>query len=159
MKTIITIVLLVISAGITSYLTPILLNIAGLPGALFMFPKKEKRSKSRFILGVPVSALGQSYVYLSYTAFIVSWTMNAASRADVVGFLVWPIAFLAVFVPLSSSVLHSEKEIEETGIVGVQSVALRITLVVALLGFFVFAFEPTLMDLAWGWVPFVGVTQ
>jgi hypothetical protein len=78
MKTIFTLGLLILYAVVANFLTVFVLNIAGLPGA-FLAGKPGFRSRSQFIIGSVVSALGQSFVYLAYTAFIVSWTMLAIS--------------------------------------------------------------------------------
>jgi len=83
MKTLFTIGVLIVLAIIANFAAVFVLNIAGLPGAL-LAGKLEKRSKGQFIYGSVISAIGQSFVYLAYTAFIVNWTMLAISIQGVV---------------------------------------------------------------------------
>lgn len=154
MKTVFCIVLLIVFGIIANFLSVFILNIVGLPGALLAgFP--GKRSKARFIFGSIVSALGQSYIYLAFTAFIVNWTMLAANREDVVGFLLYPFAFLAVLVPIWFALIRARVEAREQESANAQVEALHITLLVAFLGFFVFVFAPSVIRFAWGWLPYV----
>jgi hypothetical protein len=154
MKTVFSIVLLIVFGAIASFLSVFLLNIAGLPGAL-LAGTPGKRRKGLFILGSIVSALGQSYIYLAFTAFIVNWTMLAARRDDVVGFLVWPFAFFAVLIPIGLTLIRARAEAREQKSANAQVEALHLTVIVALLGFFVFAFAPIVMKAVWGWVLYV----
>lgn len=154
MKTVFSIVMLIIFGVIASFLSVFLLNIAGLPGAL-LAGKPGKRIKGRFIFGSIISALGQSYVYLAFIAFIVNWTMGAGKQSDVVGFLLWPFAFLAAFIPMWLTLIRARGEAREQGSASAQVEALPFTFTVALIGFFVFAFVPIVMRTAWRWVPYV----
>lgn len=154
MKTLFSIVMLIVYGGIATFLSLFLLNIAGLPGAL-LAGRPGKRSKGRFIFGSIISALGQSYVYLAYIAFIVNWTMLAARRNDVVGFLLWPFAFLVVLIPIWVTLIRARVEDQEQKSANPQVEALHLTVIVALIGFFVFAFVPMVMRVAWGWIPYI----
>ena len=152
MKTMFSIVMLIVFGVTANFLLVFLLNIAGLPGAL-LADKRGKSSKGRFIFGSIISALGQSYVYLAFIAFIVNWTMIAGKRNDIVGFLLWPFAFLAALIPIWLTLIRATGEARETGSASAQAEALPFTFIVALIGFFVFAFAPIVMRAAWGWVP------
>lgn len=155
MKTIFCIFLLIVFGMIAKYLSVFILNIAGLPGAL-LAGFSDKRSKGRFIFGSFVSAIGQSYVYLAFTAFIVNWTMLAANREDVTaGFLLYPFAFLTVVIPMWFTLTVARVEAKEQGRQNAQVVALHITFLVTFLGFFIFAFAPSVITFAWGWLPYV----
>jgi len=154
MKTIFSIVLLIVFGIIANFLSVFLLNIAGLPGA-WLAGTPGKRSKRRFIFGSIVSVIGQSYVYLTYTAFIVNWTKLAAGRDDVVGFLLWIFAFLAVIFPIWLTLIRARVESRKMDAASPQVEALHFTVITALLGFFVFAFVPIVINAAWGWVPYV----
>ena len=154
MKTLFTIGLLVVFGVISNFLVVFILNIAGLPGA-FLAGRPGQRSRWQFILGSTVSAIGQSYVYLAYTAFIVSWTAGAAGRDDVVAFIAWPVAFLAVFFPIWLNLGRARAEANVMQHANVQTDALHLTFLVSLLAFIVFALLPVTMQPAWGWIPFV----
>jgi hypothetical protein len=154
MKTILSIAMLIVFGLIAYFLTSFLLNIAGLPGA-FLAGKRGKSSKGRFIFGSIICALGQSYVYLAFIAFIVNSTIGAGRRNDVVGFLLWPFAFLAVFIPIVPTLGQATAEVRERGHVNAQTEALPFTFIVAFISFFVFAFVPIVMKTAWGWVPII----
>lgn len=154
-KTIFAIVLLGVFGLAAGFLSSIVPNIAGIPGAL-LAGMPGNRSEGRFRLGVTVAAMGQSYVYLAYTAFIVSWTRAGAGREDfALGFLLWPVAFGAVFVPMWRALIHARIEARELDFANPQVEALHYTLVSAVVGFFLFAFVPSVARAAWGWVPYV----
>ena len=105
MKTVFTVGLLIVFAILANFLTVFLLNLAGVPGALAA-GKPGKRSKTQFIAGSLVSALGQSLVYLGYVAFVVNWTRLAISIQGV-NVMVWPVAFLAVMVPIWTNLIRA----------------------------------------------------
>lgn len=154
MKTLFTIGVLVILGVVANFITVFVLNIAGLPGAL-LTGKPGKRSKAQFIFGSIISAIGQSFIYLAYTAFIVNWTMLAISLQGV-SFIAWPIAFLAVILPLWMNLIHARVEDQENEHTSPQAEALHITLILVLIGFFVFAFAPKVMKIIYSWIPYVG---
>lgn len=154
-KTLLSILLLLVFGAAASFLATFALNIVGLPGAL-LAGTPGVRSKQRFQLGAIVAAVGQSYVYLAFTAFIVNWTMRASHREDIVwGFLLWPVAFLTVVVPMWTNLIRGRVESREQEFANPQVEALHYTLLAALLAFFVFAFVPSTMNAGWGWVPYV----
>jgi hypothetical protein len=153
MKTIFTLGLLILFALVANFLAVFVLNIAGVPGAL-LAGKSGIRSKPQFILGSVVSAFGQSFVYLAFTAFIVNWTMLAISYQKV-SILVWPFAFLAVLLPLWFNLIRARLESRELGRANAQVEGLHITLLLTLLGFFLFVFFPSTMHGVYGWVPYV----
>jgi len=154
MKTLFAVVMLIVFGALASFLSVFILNIAGLPGAL-MAGTPGRRSKRRFVSGSIVSALGQSYVYLAFAAFIVNWTLLAARRSDVAGFLVWPFAFLAVLAPIWMNLIRARVEHTEYKHASAQLEALHLTVLVTLLGFLVFALMPSVMEAGWGWVPYM----
>ena len=146
MKTLFSIVVLIILGVIVNFFAVFILNFAGLPGAL-LAGKPGKRSKGQFIFGSIISAIGQSFVYLAYTTFVVNWTMLAISKQDV-SFIIWPIAFLAVVLPLWFNLIHARAEAKEDGyFTNAQIEALHITFLLTLVGFFVFAFIPKVMEI------------
>lgn len=154
MKTLFAAVILIVFGLVASFLFVIVLNIAGLPGAL-LAGFSDKRSKGRFILGSIVAAIGQSYVYLAFAAFVVNWTMLAAKREDIVGFLLWPVAFLAVFLPMLKNLGHARFEAREAKCTNAQVEALHLTMLVTPIGFLVFAVAPSVMRFGWGWLPYM----
>ena len=154
MKTLFTIGVLVVLGIVANFVTVFVLNIAGLPGALIV-GKPGKRSKGQFIFGSVISAIGQSFIYLAHTAFIVNWTMLAVSLQGV-SFIAWPIAFLAVILPLWMNLIHARVEDRENEHASPQVEALHITLILVLIGFFVFAFAPKVMEIIYNWVPYIG---
>ena len=158
MKTLFSIALLVVLGFIANFATVFILNIVGVPGALIAGSAGEKyinRSKFRYIIGSIISTLGQSYVYLAYTAFIVNWTLLAVSKQGV-NFIIWPIAFLAVIIPIWLASVRARAEGKEGGYINAQIEALPITLLISLVGFFVFAFAPRIMEIIYNWIPYIG---
>jgi hypothetical protein len=153
MKTVFTVGLLIVFAIVANFLMVFLLNLAGVPGALAA-GKPGRRSKTQFIAGSLVAALGQSLVYLGYVAFVVNWTQLAISNQGV-SVIVWPVAFLAAMVPIWTNLIRARLEAREASFANPQVEALHITTLVALLGFFVFAFVPNAIGPVYGWIPYV----
>ena len=153
MKTLFSITVLVILGIIVNFVAVFVLNFAGLPGAL-LAGKPGKRSKGQFIFGSIISAIGQSFVYLAYTAFIVNWTILATSKQGV-SFIIWPIAFLVVVLPLWLNLTHARVEAKEMQHASAQTEALHITFLLTLIGFFIFAFIPRIMEIIYNWVPYI----
>ena len=154
MKTLFTIVILVVCALVAGFVAAIALNLAGLPGAL-LAGKPGMRSVRRFRIGSVIAAIGQSYVYLAYVAGVVAWSSLAAARDDVVGFIVWPIAFVTAVGPIYMNLMRGTAEAKELPHGNPQVEALNLTLFAAIAGFLLFAFMPVAMKMLWGWVPFV----
>lgn len=154
MRTLFSIVIIVVAAVVANFLFVFVVNLAGMPGAL-LAGLPSKRSKRRFYFGSIVSALGQSYVYLAYASLVVGWTRLTARREDVVGFLLWPVAFIAVALPVHLNLMRARMEAKELDFATAQVEALHITYLVSLAGFFVLAFAPGVARTGWGWVPFV----
>ena len=155
MKTLFSIGVLLVLGIIANFVAVFILNVAGIPGALIA-GKPGKRSKGQFIFGSVISAIGQSYVYLAYTAFVVNWTMLATSKQSV-SFIIWPIAFLAVVLPLWINLIRAGVEAKENGyFTNAQIEALHITFLLTLISFFIFAFIPQVMEIIYIWVPYVG---
>lgn len=154
MKTVFCIGLLIVFGVVANFLAVFALNIVGLPGAL-LAGKPGERSKQRFIFGSLVAAVGQSYVYLAYVAFIVNWTRLAVARPDTVAWLLWPFAFLAAMLPVLICLLHGKSEAREQEFANPQVEALHITVIAAFVGFGLFKFLPVLAQLGWGWVPYI----
>jgi hypothetical protein len=107
------------------------------------------------VFGSVLAAVGQSYVYLAFTAFIVSWTKIAADRDDVSGLALWPVAFLVVVAPLWMTMIRTRVEAQELEHANPQVEALHLTMLIGLVGFVVFIFAPAVVRAGWGWVPYV----
>lgn len=153
-KALFSIALLTIWGVIANFVVVFILNAAGVPGALIA-GEPRKRSKGQFVFGSIISAIGQSYVYLAYTAFVVNWTILAISKQGV-SFIIWPIAFLAVILPLWINLIHARVEAKEMEHASPQTEALHITVLLTLIGFFIFAFIPRIMKIIYNWVPYIG---
>ncbi len=153
-QTLFSIVVLIILGAVANFIAVFVLNFAGLPGA-FIAGKPGKRSKGQFIFGSIISAVGQSYVYLAYTAFIVNWAMLAILKQGV-SFVIWPITFLAVVLPLWFNLIHARVESKEMEHASAQTEALHITVLLTLVGFFIFAFIPRVMEIIYNWLPYIG---
>lgn len=153
MKTLFSIGTLIVFGVVATFAAVFILNIAGLPGAL-LAGKPGIRSKRQFVFGSIVSAIGQSFVYLAYTAFIVNWTMMAISKQGV-SVIIWLVAFLVVILPLWINLIRARAETSEMSHGNPQTEALHITVILVLIGFFVFAFTPNVMRLIYGWVPYI----
>jgi hypothetical protein len=156
------IVILIISSAVAWRLSLTVLNIAGLPGALIAWGASDtisNKSQSvgralRFAAGVIVSALGQSYIYLAFVAVIVNVTRLAVHDHGAFGPVLWPVAFIAAFIPIyfctaagvgEAATGQSEWNPQVYGIFYSE--------VLAVIGFFVFTFFPNVIALGWPWLP------
>ena len=80
-----------------------------------------------------------------------------AIKQSAISFTIWPIAFLAVVLPLWINLTHAKVEAREDGyFTNAQIEALYITFLLTLIGFFVFAFNPKTMEIIYNWVPYIG---
>ena len=84
----------------------------------------------------------------------MNWTRLAVSIQGA-NVIVWPVAFLAVMVPIWKHLIRARLEAREANFANPQVEALHITTLIALLGFFVFAFVPNAILRIYGWVPYV----
>ncbi|MFO1495136.1 MAG: hypothetical protein U1F26_10815 [Lysobacterales bacterium] len=152
MNTIGVVFALLVAGVICTILSPIALNLAGLPGALAA-GRPGLRSKARFVTGSILSAVGQSYAYLAYEALVLGWVrMKIASGA--VAFVAWPIAFLACFIPIFVSMGAARSEASEAAYANPQAEAIHLTFFAAIAGFVAFAFWPSIVAIGWSWVPY-----
>jgi len=58
-------------------------------------------------------------------------------------------------VPIWTNLIHARLEAREASFANPQVEALHITTLIALLGFFVFAFVPKSIEPLYGWIPYV----
>jgi hypothetical protein len=157
MKTLLVIVPLIISSVVAWKVSLFVLNVAGLPGALIARGTSDKfesiAATLRFFVGVIISTVGQSYVYLAFVALIVNFTKSEVQGGGVFGPVLWPIAFIASFAPVF---LCTAAAIFEAGggAWNVQVAALCFTEVLAVIAFFLFVFFPSLITLGWLWIPY-----
>ena len=137
MATFTTIVLLVVFCILMSFAGFYLLNIAGLPGVLFA-GEPFIRSKAWLSIGVYISSIGQTYIYSSYTAFIVAWTTHRIHNKDTIEFLIWIFAFLVVFFPILKmrTVARVEDNMSGDTHIKPQIEALDYTIIAAVIVFF-----------------------
>jgi hypothetical protein len=145
MGPLLTIILLIVFGIVAFYLSTYILNIAGLPGALLA--KGSEKNDGLFLFGSFISAIGQSFIYLAYISFIVRYALESAN------FFVWIFAFLSAMGPIIQNTNIAEREAKEDGYyTNPQIKGLNISIVISLIAFFVFAFNPDFMESIYGWV-------
>jgi hypothetical protein len=128
------IIVLVVITGVAVYLSPIILNLAGLPGALIGRAPVMRTS------GVGVAVTGHLVVYAPYVLFIVTWTHSSIASGQVFAPIVWLFAFFASVAPISVCTGAARHEARETGIENTQVKAIQISYLAALGLFFFLAF-------------------
>ena len=72
-----------------------------------------------------------------------------------IGFVLWPIAFLAVASTLWVDVVFEVGARREEGTISVQGNALPFSTLVVTVGFILFGLFPGVATIAWPWVPLV----
>jgi hypothetical protein len=110
---------------------------------------------ARTILGITLSVLGQSYVYLAFVALVVTWTKYYIHQAGLSPIFVWPASFFAGVFPIYCCAAAADAEYSQGSGSGVQTTAVLIGQFVAAIGFFVFIFFPRVAALGWPWVPWL----
>jgi hypothetical protein len=157
METTFYIIFLIAMGVIVKFASLYVLNIAGLAGALIAGKPQKRVWTPRYFSGFVVATLCQSYVYLGYTAFVVNWTMLLVAHQGASPIIIWPVAFLAVMVPIGSRAMGAIKEAQLDGYVtNAQIDALSWTVFIVLFGFVFFVFAPSIMRAIYGWVPYIG---
>jgi hypothetical protein len=102
MRTLIAVVILIVIGFSGRWLWLTALNIASMPGALIglQFRRDHEVGSVRGILGIAVAVLGQSYVYLTFVALVVSLTKYHIHQNGVSPVFVWPASFFACVFPI-----------------------------------------------------------
>jgi hypothetical protein len=105
--------LLIVFGVIAKNLAPILLGFVGLPGRLIIDPDNpKKQNRAWHLLGILIITIAQSVLYFAYTAFIIGWTKSAEQKHPEQS-LLWPLAILAVFIPIAFAVREFSKNANE----------------------------------------------
>jgi hypothetical protein len=147
-------VLFLFGGTVVAALCTFLIGLAGAPGAL-LAPKDEDwhSGTSRVSnLALAVCVIGQSYIALAFCAFAISFT-NAvlADRPELIRWILWLVAFIVCIEPciygLNDAANKNEKK--------TQDVAIALTTLISIIGFWVLFAFPQLAKFAWRWVPYV----
>ena len=156
MSTIYTISLLIIFWIV---LTPILMFVFPFSGIIgeMIGGEPSKRSKLRLFLGIIVATISQTYFYLAYIVFIISWTKYRIIAENFSNYIIWIIAFLSTMLPIwigatNFKIHHKNKK---TGITNIIVEASYICGILSFISFFIFIYNPAIMKCFWSWVPFV----
>jgi hypothetical protein len=174
MRTLFSIIALVILGNIVKMILPFVLVILNFPGKWIAFPNTSgQSSKPGLMFGILVTVLLQSCVYLAYTAFVVNWTVLAMEKKGV-GFIVLFAALFAVLFPMAAvqrnvganmdaeersyrkrlNEFAQNKANERGEKLMMDAKSTWIVFLVTLVGFVVFAFFPRSMEMLYGWIPF-----
>ncbi|MFH0984426.1 MAG: hypothetical protein V1882_02695 [Candidatus Omnitrophota bacterium] len=95
------------------FIASFVLDALSVPGKLMITPDRSgKCGKARFVFGVAITALLQSYVYLIYVAFVSRWTMSALHDQGVQKVVLFAAIF-AVFFPVGSRLGEALKGLGE----------------------------------------------
>ena len=128
------------------------LRVAAAPGALLARPRIRVVSSGLRILGVLLSIGGQLYVALVFAAFILrSATHHLHGVSGWGRYLPWTVCFLVATAPPLIAMLDWGRQPERA----TQYTAARITWPLTVLGAGLFILHPSIMRLAWAWVPVV----
>ncbi len=182
MNTLFSVMILIVIGIIARFTIHIPFYLASFPNSIIVLLHSSNLGKAnvrrRFALGFIITFVLQSYYYLAYTALVVKWTQLAISEKGV-HFMIWAIAFLVVILPLwsftylkyreSEQLKHLVKECEpevlklaiddigyKSAMTGLSHQLTAMTFSLTLVGFFIFAFIPRVMEVLYNWVPYIG---
>jgi len=158
MKTFLTILFFVVLyAVISRFLGVLVLNFAGMPGALIARGATQ-RTEPRYIAGLVVSTIGQAYIYLAFMIYIINWTRTQVDPESYSKYVVWFFCALATVGAVQQIHMQASKKGKEnpTTPLNPQIQALFATEVLSFFGFFVFLFFPSLAEPLWSWVNWIG---
>ncbi len=149
-------ILLIIGGSFFSALYTFVLGIAGAPGAILTHATMRRQGTHLIpTWGLLLTLLGQVYASLAWVAAIVLFVRSSTAAHSGLGvWIVWFAAFLIAIGPASFALkeaasVHREKPQAFT----VQHGAAAFTELLTVIGFFVFAFAPNMIEIAWSWVP------
>ncbi len=143
-------------------MSPILLNLGGLPGGLIaMKSSTERRRDGIWYLGLMVAIVGQCFVAFAWASLIITFVRNSSAQSGFWGWILWIIGFFAA-VSLTAAgsratLVEERTDVEygEKAKFNVQHIAVPIAGIAEVIGFFVFVFVPSLMSLLYGWLPYI----
>jgi hypothetical protein len=105
--------LLIVFGIIAKFLSLIFLGYTTIPGKLVAYPDNpKKQTKIRQLIGLLIIIIIQSIFYLPYTFFILGWTKSAGQKHPE-QFLLWPLAILAIFIPIAFAIREFSKNSNE----------------------------------------------
>ena len=155
MKTIFSVGFLLILAIVVRFLVLFVLNLAGMPGALISGPRTDHLT-ARYMFGSLVATAFQSFVYLAYVAFVINWVLLGIQHQNLASLVMWPVAFIAVMVPIWWNYIAAITETREHRVSPNANIeGLGLSSVVAFVAFFVFIFFPVTFRAVYGWVPYI----
>lgn len=155
METFITILKLIGLMLANSFLSLIILNMAGLPGALLNLGNKNQNI--RYYISVFFAFLGQLYIYLAFVSFIISYCNFKIENDSINKYLLYIIAFFVIVPPIAKMSIDAEKEakLSSLELLPPQVSALKWTWLISTICFFVFIFNAEIMTSLWGYIPYV----
>jgi hypothetical protein len=143
MTTLIAVVILIVIGFLGRLFWPTILDLATVPGAIIGLPF-GKLVDTRFAIGLLVATAVQSYVYLAFVGLVVAGTKYNIHQEALSPIFVWPASFIGCILPMYFAAPTSIS----TGN-PLKLMAMGNTAILAVLGFFVFAFFPKLFALGW----------
>lgn len=158
------IAILLVAGFINGWIISLLTILAATPGTLIACFAGSR--KWLWFLASAITVLGMLYVALALTAWATSFVrvQIMPKTGILLDGLAWIIAFFVSNSPawrlLGSSTKRIKKAIQE----GVRDEALAFQhkaysalINLSVIGFFVLAFAPKLVEMGWGWIPFIVV--
>jgi hypothetical protein len=142
---------------ISRLIGPLILNIAGLPGALIGYKSFDKK-EIKYIIGSIVSGIGQSYLYIAFMIYIIDFSRLLIDVKGVNKYFMWTICFIFLIGTIQQIRHKGKLEFNETQnetdfqYKNPQITGLLITEIIVFVGFFAIAFYPKIIHPLWTWV-------
>lgn len=132
---------------------PILLNIAGIPGALVGYKSFDKK-QTKYIIGSIIAAVGQCYLYITFMIYTINLSQRLIEVKKVNKYFIWVTCFIVLIGTIQQIRHNAKKEFKEnkTDYENPQLTALLITEITSFIGFFIIVFYPPIINPLWSWV-------
>lgn len=127
------------------------IGLAGAPGGVLTTAAMRRTGSATIpTWGLLLTVAGQLYASLVFTAFIVQTSSNRLQGMTGLGsWLAWIVTLFVATAPPFIAL----RDAARTEVKSVQHGATTLTAPLAVVGFFIFVFAPSVLQAGWGWVP------
>lgn len=158
MKTLIVVAVYLVVGSLAGKLVSILADLAGGLGVIVgSLGKPRSAAGQRKGTATFLCTILQAYIFLSWMAFVISYTMLINRHQPVIRWIVWVVAVYAAINPTIIAAHHSRTEEKENPELENTAPHLSVSFncLIVPISFILFILFPVLMLYGWSWIPHV----